>query len=591
MLKCAVDTVKYRSVSTRFTSAQKILGDNAELSARLKLTESIAAQRSAELEALRKEAEQLRAERTHYCERVVLLEEELRWVKAQYFGSVSQKQDAATVNPDQPMLFNEAEVLTAIAAAEEAHRQRTTKVAAHEKKHTGGRKAIPKHFPRIPIEHDLPEEQKMCTACATAHPLERIGHELRECYRFEPPKISVEEHIRWTYACTHTHEHVITAPNPPTLLPKTMASPSLLAHLVTAKFNDNIPLYRVSRQLERSGMDLSPNTAGTWVNTVGGEKLVPLVKLLNAGMFIASYWHMDESPLQLIKSDKAPSCDHYMVVRAAGPPGKRIILFDYIPSRTKEGLKQLLIDPDGTAYRGKLLTDGLERYDEICAELNLLHFGCMQHARAQFFKARKVSQLPSSRTLANAAIEDHIRQIFAVESQIEKLRCEYEQRGQSLPLERVHELRQDKSKPALEKFKAWVDELLPGTPPNSALGKALGYTHRQWDKLARHVDHPDVPAHNNFAEQQFKHYATGRKNWYFCYDKVGAQASANLFSMVMTCRANEVDCFAYLSYIFEQLPTAATVEALEALLPWNVKPLLEERRQRREAALRSANAT
>jgi transposase len=76
-----------------------------------------------------------------------------------------------------------------------------------------------------------------------------------------------------------------------------MASPSLLGHLVTAKFDDNIPLYRVSRQLERSGMDLSPGTAGTWVNTVGAEKVIPLIKLLNAAMFIASFWHMDESPL------------------------------------------------------------------------------------------------------------------------------------------------------------------------------------------------------------------------------------------------------------------------------------------------------
>jgi transposase len=413
-------------VLTRLTSAQQILGENAQLSARLKLAESLAAERATQLEALSKELDQVKAERARYCERNVLLEEELRWIKSQYFGSVSQKQDAAAVNPDQPMLFNEAEVLTAIAAADEAHQQRATKIEAHERKHTGGRKAIPKHFPRIPIEHDLPEQQKMCTKCPTPHPLARIGHERRECYRFDPPKISVEEHIRWTYACTHTHEHVITAPNPPTLLPKTMASPSLLAHLVTAKFDDNIPLYRVSRQLERSGMDLSPGTAGTWVNTLGSEKVVPLVKLLNAGMFSASFWHMDESPLQVLKSEKAPSSDHFMVVRAAGPPGQRIILYDYIPSRTKEGLKQLLIDPEGTAYRGKLLTDGLERYDEICAELKLLHFGCLQHARAYFFKARKVSQLPSSRTLANAAIEDHIRQIFAVESQIEKLRSQYE---------------------------------------------------------------------------------------------------------------------------------------------------------------------
>jgi transposase len=318
-------------VPTRPTSAQQILGENAELNARLKLAESIAAQRLTENQALKQALEQIRAERAHYCERVVLLEEELNWIKSQYFGSVSQKQDAATVDPNQPMLFNEAEVLAAIAAADEAHQQRTTQVKAHEKKHTGGRKAIPEHFPRIPIEHDLPEEQKICTKCPTPHPLERIGRELRECYRYEAPRISVEEHIRWTYACTQTHEHVITAPKPPTLLPKTMASPSLLAHLVTAKFEDNIPLHRVSRQLERSGMDLSPGTAGTWVNIVGGKKVVPLIKLLNAGMFIESLWHMDESPLQLLKSDKAPSSDHFMVVRAAGPPGRRIILYDYIP--------------------------------------------------------------------------------------------------------------------------------------------------------------------------------------------------------------------------------------------------------------------
>jgi transposase len=129
------------------------------------------------------------------------------------------------------------------------------------------------------------------------------------------------------------------------------------------------------------------------------------------------------------------------------------------------------------------------------------------------------------------------------------------------------------------KFKAWVDELLPGTPPNSALGKALGYTHRQWEKLSRYADHPDVPCHNNSVGQIIKHYATGRKCWFFC--KVGAQASANRFSLAMTCRANDVDRFEYFSYIFEHLPMATTMEALEALLPWNLKPVLEAQRKRR----------
>jgi transposase len=359
----------------------------------LQLAESMAAKHLAESQALRQENEKLKAERTHYCERSVLLKEELRWLKAQYFGSTSQKKDAATASPDQSMLFNEAEVLAAIEAAEQRQRERTTKVAEHERQHTGGRKAIPKHFPRIPIEHDLPEAQKICTKCATPHPLTRIGHELRECYRYEAPKISVEQHICWTYVCEERHEGVITASAPPAILPKSMASPSLLAHLITSKFDDGLPLLRVSRQLERSGMDLSPGTAGTWVNLIGGEKVVPLINLMNDELFNFSFWHMDESYLQVLRSDKAPTSTHYMVVRAGGPPGKRIILYDYIASRTNEALKQLLIGSEGP-YRGKLLTDGLERYDDIYQELKLLHFGCWQHARQYFYKTRKVSQLP-----------------------------------------------------------------------------------------------------------------------------------------------------------------------------------------------------
>ncbi len=340
------------------------------------------------------------------------------------------------------------------------------------------------------------------------HPLTRIGEEIRECYRFEPQKISVEQHIRPTYVCEERHEAPITAPAPPVILPKSMASPSLLAHVVNSKFNLGLPLYRVSQDLKRYRMDLGPGTLGTWVSAVGGEKVVPLINLINEALFAAPFMHIDETPLQILCSDKAAGSDHYIVVRAGGPPTQRIILYDYLASRTTEGLKRLLIGPDGP-YQGKLISDGLERYDQIAAELKLLHFGCLTHCRTMFFKAREVSQLPASRTLANAAIEDYIGRVYQIEGQIKALRAEYQQRGQSLPLETVRALRQEKSKPILEKFKAWVDELLPGTPPNSALGKALGYATRQWPKLVRHLDHAEIPVDNNYIEQQIKHFATG----------------------------------------------------------------------------------
>jgi len=553
---------------------------NIELAVRLKVSEEqnrLLRQETERLKQVEQAYERLKSELEKTVERQVLLEEELRWLKAQYYGRSTQKSDTAEENPDQKMLFNEAEVLAAIEAADQAHRERTTKVEAHERKRSpdSGRKAIPEHFPRIVIEHDLPTDEKLCTKCAVPHPLTRIGEETRECYRFEPPKISVEQHIRPTYVCAERHEAPITAPAPPSILPKSMASPSLLAHVINSKFNLGLPLYRVSQDLSRYGMDLGPGTLGTWANTTGGEKVVPLINLMNEALLAAPFMHIDETPLQVLRSDKAVGSEHYIVVRAAGPPGRRIILYDYIASRTTEALKQLLVGPDGP-YPGKLISDGLERYDEIAAQLKLLHFGCLTHCRTMFVKARKVSQLPSSRTLANAAIEDHLRPLYEVERQIKALQEEHTGRGQVLPLETVLALRQQQSKPRMEKFKAWVEDLLPGTPPNSALGKALGYTTRQWHKLERYLEHAEIPIDNNYIERQIKHYATGRKSWLFSYDAASAQASANLFSLVMTARANEVEPYAYLNSLFEHLPAASTVEQVEALLPWNVKALLDD---------------
>lgn len=576
-----------------FANQNELLSENAKLIARAQIAEHQAAAlqahndrlaaENARLQQLKAENEALKSEVGRHCERVLLLEEELRWMRSQFYGSRSQTDLAS--NPDQRLLFNEAEVLAAIEAADEAHRNRTTKVAAHERPHTGGRKAIPAHFPRIPIEHDLSAEEKMCTRCPVPHPLKRIGEETRECYRFEPPKISVEVHIRPTYVCDVVHEGVITAPAPPVLLPRTMASPSLLAHLVTAKFDDGIPLYRVSRQLERSGMDLSPGTAGTWVNIVGGEKVIGLIELLNDHLFVNAWLQMDESYLQVLRSAKAATSDHFMVVRAAGPPGRRIILFDYIPSRTTEALKALLKRADGGYYTGKLLTDGLDHYDTISAALHLVHLGCLQHARAYFYKARKVSTSKNARSLAQVAIDDYFKPIFAVEEEITTLRNDHAARGVAEPLDEIKALRQTKSKPIFEAFKAWIDLLAPATPPESALGKAFTYCTNQWAKLVRHLDHPEVPAHNNHIEQHIKRYATGRKAWMFVYDKVGAEASANLFSLVMTARANDLDPFVYLSEVFEQLPRATTREALEMLLPWNVKATLQARAAAARAAI------
>jgi transposase len=133
-------------------------------------------------------------------------------------------------------------------------------------------------------------------------------------------------------------------------------------------------------------MDVGPGTLGTWVNTIGGEKVVPLINLMHEALLAVVFIHIDETPLQVLRSDKAVGSDHYIVARAGGPPGRRIILYDYIASRTTAALKQLLVGPDGP-YQGKLISDGLERYDEIAAQLKLLHFGCLtQYLETSFIQ-------------------------------------------------------------------------------------------------------------------------------------------------------------------------------------------------------------
>ena len=207
--------------------------------------------------------------------------------------------------------------------------------------------------------------------------------------------------------------------------------------------------------------------------------------------------------------------------------------------------------------------------------LKLVHCGCLQHCRTYYHKAAKVTELPSGKNLARVALEEYIGKVYAVERQIKQLREEREKSGQTLSLETVLKIRKERSEPLMEAFKEWVDKLVPGVPPASALGKALSYTLNQWPKLIRFLEHPEMPVDNNYLENQIRPFSTGRRAWLFAHNQHGAKASANLYSLVSCARVNGLEPLAYLRYLLEELPKASTAAALEALLPWNVKALLQ----------------
>lgn len=497
------------------------------------------------------DVEALRAQLAAREERLGLLEEENRWLKAQLFGRSSEKTPVEERHPDQALLFNEAEALAQ--AAE--HVPVSITIPAHERG-KGGRKKLSAALPRIDVVHDLAEEQKVCAADGTA--LERIGEEISEQLDYQPAQVRVIRNIRPKYACPCCQIGVAIAPVPAQLLPKSLATPALLAHITTAKFVDGTPLYRQEAQFARLGVALGRATMAGWMIKLGGTHGVPIVNLLHELMLEDPLIHCDETRLQVLKSDKAPSADHWMWVRASGPPGRRIILFDYDASRAGAVPKRLL---DG--YRGILLTDGYEAYESVAAALKLTHAGCFAHVRRKFDEARKAQAHNAADSQAKIALE-FIRELYLIEKAL------WDKHQPISPEHRVR-VRSELSAPIIAKFHAWLEALAPQVLPQSLLGKAVHYTLGQWPKLTRFLTHGEVPLDNNRCENAIRPFVVGRKGWLFSDTVPGAVASANLYSIVETAKANGVEPHAYLSLLFARLPLAQRVEDFEALLPWNLR--------------------
>jgi transposase len=482
-------------------------------------------------------------------ERIKLLEEENRWLKAQLFGRSSEKTPHAEVSPDQRWLFNEAE---ALAPAVQLAPERIL-IPAHSRQKRG-RKPLSADLQRVEVLHDLADHEKVCAKDGTA--LERIGEEISEQLDYQPAQVRVIRHIRPKYSCPCCRQGVQIAPTPAALFPKSLATPALLAHIVTAKFVDGLPLYRQEAQFDRLGVSLGRATMAGWMIRLGGTHLVPLINLLNEQMLEQPLIHSDETSLQVLHSEKAPTADHWMWVRVSGPPGRRIVLFDYDPSRGGTVPKRLL-----QGYEGILLTDGYEPYAIVAAELKLVHAGCMAHARRKFDQARKAT--PGDSSHAKSAL-DFIRELYLIEHTL------WDREKPLTPEQRVA-IRQARSAPLMERFHNWLEALSPQVLPESRLGKAVHYTLGQWPKLTTFLSHGEVPIDNNRCENAIRPFVLGRKGWLFSDTVHGAVASANLYSLVETAKANGVEPHAYLSRLFERLAHLTTVEDYEAMLPWNLK--------------------
>ncbi|MGO9595970.1 MAG: IS66 family transposase [Steroidobacteraceae bacterium] len=523
-----------------------------ETEARLHDTAVDAAARIALLES---ENERLRADMGRREQRIRLLEEALRVLKADRFGASREK---LSVAPGQSALFNEAEAVIELTEAVGTELELKATPQRENKKRSSnkpGRKAIAAHLPRVQIFHELPESERHCACGGT---LVEIGSEVSEQLDYLPAKVQVLQHVRKKYACPGCEQCLKTAALPPQILPKTNAAPGLLAHVATAKYVDALPLYRQEAIFERHGVNLPRATQAAWIIGLA-ERVQPLINLMDERLRESGYIRMDETPVQVLKSALAPTTKHYMWVQVAGPPRQRIILFDYDASRGAEVAARLL---EGVS--GYLQSDGHWAYDEVSERYGLTHCGCIAHARRRFFEAIKA--LPKAEQKADTAAHEGVRRIdvlYAIEREAKGLTD-----GERTAL------RQQKAVPLLNALYEWASALVAQTLPSGKLGDALSYLIKQWPKLIRYVDDGRLAIDTNLAENAIRPFALGRRNWLFADTVKGAKASASLYSLVQTARANELEPYAYLRRLFEQLPAAQSVADFEALLPWNNTPAI-----------------
>ncbi len=204
------------------------------------------------------------------------------------------------------------------------------------------------------------------------------------------------------------------------------------------------------------------------------------------------------------------------------------------------------------------MVDGYEGYQKACNDYGIERLGCWAHARRKFVDAQKL-QAKGKTGKPDQAIA-YIQKLYRIEAAIK-----------DSPPDQRYQIRQQQAKPLLDNIEQWLHKSLPNVPPKTALGKALQYLHNQWPRLIRYVEDGRYPIDNNRAENAIRPFAIGRKNWMFSTSQAGAKASANLYSLVETAKANGLNPYDYLKHVFQVLPNAESVEAIETLLPWKVK--------------------
>ena len=484
-----------------------------------------------------------------------ILQEKYKAAMRRFFSPSKEK--ISFEKSGQLSLFNEAEAYAEEIIEDESDKEKNPDeiiVKSHARK-KGGKRHIPDDIPAEEIIYELNNEEKSCKCCGKSRPI--IGEDRTEELDIIPAQIKKLVHIVKKYGpCScddflnSGESEVIRAVKPERFIPYSIVSPGLIAYCIDYKYNYAMPYYRLSRNFDALGIDISRGTLCNWT-MLASEKCSNIYDLMLDNIRKSDIINMDETRIQVLREDgKTAESLSYMWVMKSG--SKNLTVFHYDPTRSSDVPLKLL-----KGFKGFLQTDGYEGYSKAVIEFELIHVGCLAHIRRKFIDAHKANK--NSKT-AKAGIL-FISRIYSIENKLRK---------KNLSSEDFVKKRKEEIQGVLDDFKIWLDENLKSVLPQSELGKAVIYAFNQWDKFIKFLEHHDLTPDNNLVENAIRPFVVGRKNWLFSNTPRGAKSSAVMYSLVESAKNNNLNVYNYLRYLFTKIPDVKSPEEIERLLPCNL---------------------
>ena len=472
----------------------------------------------------------------------VLLQQKIDELLRSFYGRRSERYD----DPNQGRLFdfNEEEIVPSADAETPETPDATpeTPAVAASKKTSRSRKLDFSRLPHVRIEQDVPDAEKTCACCG--EPMAKIGEDEHRELEYIPAHFEVRVNVLPKYACSRCRDGVTSPKGPTRPIEGCIAGPGLLAHVLTSKYIDHLPLYRFENISVRLGLHLPRATLCDWVRK-SAELMQPFYELQKKMVLQSPVIWTDDTTVKVLSKDDAKGSLTGRFWVYHGDIDHPYDVYDFTPDRKREGPEKFL-----EGFKGYLQADAYGGYDEIYlgSQETIVEVACWAHARRKFYEARSSSPGRVEMVLAE------IRRLYDIED-----------RARDLSNEQRRELRNRESTPILERISHLIERFTVDTLPKSAMGKALTYARNQWNALCRYVEDGRLTIDNNVSERRIRDQAIGRKNWLFIGTVEAGPRAAVLSTIMAGVKRHLLEPVAYIIDILMTL--SQSPERIEDLLP------------------------